>query len=45
VQGLEAVVSSFPSLSGVSVVRRPQARSGFETLAESLLLEERYRSR
>ena len=36
VQGLEAIVASFPSLPGVSVVRRPQARSGFETLATPL---------
>jgi phosphoglycerol transferase MdoB-like AlkP superfamily enzyme len=33
VQGLEAVLSSFPPLPGVSVVRRPQARHGFATLA------------
>jgi phosphoglycerol transferase MdoB-like AlkP superfamily enzyme len=36
VQGLEAIVSSFPSLPGISAVRRPQARSGFETLATTL---------
>jgi phosphoglycerol transferase MdoB-like AlkP superfamily enzyme len=39
VQGLEAVVASFPPLPGVSVVRRPQARQGFATLAT--LLKER----
>ncbi len=33
VQGLEAVLSSFPPLPGVSVIRRPQARHGFATLA------------
>ncbi|MGE4605506.1 MAG: LTA synthase family protein [Myxococcota bacterium] len=36
VQGLEAVLSSFPPLPGVSVVRRPQARHGFTTLASVL---------
>jgi phosphoglycerol transferase MdoB-like AlkP superfamily enzyme len=36
VQGLEAILSSFPSLSGVSSVRRPQARQGFDTLATTL---------
>jgi phosphoglycerol transferase MdoB-like AlkP superfamily enzyme len=36
VQGLEAILASFPSLPGVSAVRRPQARSGFETLASPL---------
>jgi hypothetical protein len=36
VQGLEAVLASFPSLPGVSAVRRPQALGGFETLATTL---------
>ncbi len=36
VQGLEAVLSSFPPLPGVSVIRRPQARHGFATLANVL---------
>ena len=36
VQGLEAILSSFPSLPGVAAVRRPQARHGFETLATTL---------
>ena len=36
VQGLEAILSSFPSLPGVSAVRRPQALHGFETLANTL---------
>ncbi|MFQ5514929.1 MAG: LTA synthase family protein [Myxococcota bacterium] len=36
VQGLEAVVSSFPPLPGVSVIRRPEARRGFATLASVL---------
>ena len=36
IQGLEAVVSSFPPLPGVGVVRRPQARQGFATLASTL---------
>lgn len=36
VQGLEAILSSFPSLPGVSAVRRPQALHGFETLASTL---------
>jgi phosphoglycerol transferase MdoB-like AlkP superfamily enzyme len=37
VQGLEAVLSSYPPLPGVSVVRRPQARAGgFATLASTL---------
>jgi len=37
VQGLEAVLSSYPPLPGVSVVRRPQARAGgFVTLASML---------
>ncbi|OGQ83488.1 MAG: hypothetical protein A3F90_03060 [Deltaproteobacteria bacterium RIFCSPLOWO2_12_FULL_60_19] len=39
IQGLEAAVASFPPLPGVSVVRRPQARQGFFTLAT--LLKER----
>lgn len=33
IQGLEAVLSSFPPLPGVGVVRRPEARDGFDTLA------------
>ncbi len=41
IQGLEALVSSFPPLPGVGVVRRPQARTGFTTLA-SLLKESGY---
>ena len=36
VQGLEAIVSSFPSLPGVSSIRRPQALQGFDTLATTL---------
>jgi len=36
VQGLEAVLSSFPPLPGVSVVRRSRARGNFETLASVL---------
>jgi phosphoglycerol transferase MdoB-like AlkP superfamily enzyme len=32
VQGLEAVLASFPPLPGVSVIRRPEAQSGFATL-------------
>jgi phosphoglycerol transferase MdoB-like AlkP superfamily enzyme len=36
VQGLEAILSSFPSLPGVAAVRRPQAREGFDTLATTL---------
>jgi len=36
VQGLEAIVSSFPSLPGVASIRRPQALHGFETLATTL---------
>ena len=37
VQGLEAVLSSYPPLPGVSVIRRPQARAGgFATLASML---------
>jgi phosphoglycerol transferase MdoB-like AlkP superfamily enzyme len=41
IQGLEALVASFPSLPGVSVIRRPEARSGFGTLA-SVLKERGY---
>ena len=41
IQGLEAAVSSFPPLPGVGVVRRPQARQGFSTLA-SILRERGY---
>jgi phosphoglycerol transferase MdoB-like AlkP superfamily enzyme len=40
VQGLEAVLSSFPPLPGVSAVRRPEATHGFATLA-SVLGEQR----
>lgn len=36
VQGLEAILSSFPPLPGVSIVRRPEAQSGFSTLASVL---------
>ena len=36
VQGLEAIVSSFPSLPGVASIRRPQAQQGFDTLATTL---------
>ena len=36
VQGLEAIVSSFPSLPGISSIRRPQALQGFDTLATAL---------
>ena len=36
VQGLEAILSSFPSLPGVAAVRRPQALHGFDTLATRL---------
>ena len=36
VQGLEAILSSFPSLPGVASIRRPQALHGFETLATTL---------
>lgn len=43
VQGLEAVLSSFPPLPGVSVVRRPEAQTGFVTLA-SVLAERGYDS-
>ncbi len=39
IQGLEAVVSSFPPLPGAGVVKRPQARQSFATLAG--LLKER----
>ena len=33
IQGLEALLSSFPPLPGVGVVRRPEAAGGFDTLA------------
>ena len=33
IQGLEAAVSSFPPLPGAGVVKRPQARQSFATLA------------
>jgi phosphoglycerol transferase MdoB-like AlkP superfamily enzyme len=37
VQGLEAVLSSYPPLPGMSVVRRPQTRGGnFATLASTM---------
>ncbi len=36
VQGLEAILSSFPSLTGVASVRRPQTQEGFDTLATTL---------
>jgi phosphoglycerol transferase MdoB-like AlkP superfamily enzyme len=36
IQGLEAVVSSFPPLPGVGVVKRSQARARFSTLATVL---------
>ncbi len=36
IQGLEAVICSFPPLPGVGVVRRPQAQEGFTTLASVL---------
>ncbi len=36
IQALEAAIASFPPLPGVSVVRRPQARQGFATLATPL---------
>lgn len=39
IQALEAAVSSFPPLPGTAVVKRPQARRGFATLAG--LLQER----
>ncbi len=35
VQGLEAVVASFPPLPGVSIVRRPEAQRGVATLASA----------
>jgi len=44
IQGLEAVLSSFPPLPGVSVVRRPEARRNFATLA-SVLAPHGYTSR
>lgn len=43
IQGLEAVICSFPPLPGVGIVRRPQAREGFTTLA-SVLKERGYRT-
>jgi phosphoglycerol transferase MdoB-like AlkP superfamily enzyme len=42
VQGLEAVLSSFPPLPGVSVVRRPEAARGFATLASVLASQRGY---
>lgn len=36
IQALEASVSSFPPLPGAAVVKRPQARQGFATLATML---------
>lgn len=36
IQALEAAVSSFPPLPGVGVIKRPQARAGFSTLATVL---------
>lgn len=36
IQGLEAVICSFPPLPGVGIVRRPQAQEGFTTLASVL---------
>jgi phosphoglycerol transferase MdoB-like AlkP superfamily enzyme len=41
IQALEAVVSSFPPLPGTGVVKRPQARQSFVTLA-SILKERGY---
>jgi phosphoglycerol transferase MdoB-like AlkP superfamily enzyme len=41
IQGLEAILSSFPPLPGAGVVKRPQARQNFATLA-SLLKERGY---
>lgn len=41
IQALEAAISSFPPLPGSGVVKRPQARRGFATLA-SLLKERDY---
>ena len=43
IQGLEAVICSFPPLPGVGIVRRPQAKEGFTTLA-SVLKERGYRT-
>ncbi len=43
IQGLEAVICSFPPLPGVGIVRRPQAKHGFTTLA-SVLRERGYRT-
>jgi hypothetical protein len=36
IQGLEAAVCSFPPLPGAGVVKRPQARQNFATLASVL---------
>jgi phosphoglycerol transferase MdoB-like AlkP superfamily enzyme len=41
IQALEAAVSSFPPLPGAGVVKRPQARHGFATMA-SVLKERGY---
>lgn len=43
IQGLEAIICSFPPLPGVGIVRRPQAQNGFTTLA-SVLKERDYRT-
>ena len=43
VQGLEAVISSFPPLPGVATVRRREASHGFATLA-SMLAQRGYES-
>ena len=43
IQGLEAVICSFPPLPGVGIVRRPQAQEGFTTLA-SVLKERGYKT-
>ncbi len=43
IQGLEAVLCSFPPLPGVGIVRRPQAKTGFTTLA-SVLKERGYQT-
>ncbi len=43
IQGLEAVICSYPPLPGVGIVRRPQAREGFTTLA-SVLKERGYQT-
>ncbi|MGE4159293.1 MAG: LTA synthase family protein [Planctomycetota bacterium] len=42
VQGLEAVLCSFPPLPGVSVIRRPQARDGGFTTLGSMLKSRGY---